>query len=154
MTQLYSAAGSFSGINTAGKVWADIYAGAASRPKVKRITLAMPVACSTVPAFQIRRATTAGTTPVNTLTPMPFDGNENAATSTSHTQGYTTDGTLTATPLDVGAFPLTAGAAWVWNFGEPGIFIPVGTGNGLVLYNANASGATLGTFLFAVLFEE
>lgn len=151
---LYLGGGSFSGVNTAGKCWADIMAATGSRPKIKRITLAMPVACSTVPSFQLRRITAAGTTPVGTVTPQAMDGNDQAAVSVIHTGGYSVDPTMTAAPMDVASFPLTAGAAWVWNFGEPGLLIPSGAANGLAIFNVNASGATTGTFLVSVLHDE
>lgn len=150
---LYSAAASMSGINTAGKVYHCLMATAAIRPRIYRIAIAMPVACATAPAFQIRRVTAAGVTPGATLTPLALDGNDVAAVAALQSGGFGTDPTTTATPLDMASLPLTAGAAWVWNFASP-ILIPVGTANGLAIYNANASGATLGTFVASFLYDE
>lgn len=150
---LYSAAASMSGINTANKCYHTLMAASGSRPKVYRITLLMTVVPTTLPSFQLRRVTAAGVTPGATLTPIALDGNEQAAASALQSGGFGTDPTTNSTPLDICAFPNTAGAAWVWNFASP-ILIPSGTANGLSIYNTIASGATTGTFIASFLYDE
>lgn len=151
---LYTAGASMSGINTAGKCYHVIMAGATRRLRIKRIGLVMPVASTTAPAFQVRKVTAAGVTPGATATPSPLDPNDAATGASLLSGGFGTDPTTTATPVDIASFPATAGAAWVWVFPEPGIIITNGTANGLAIYNANASGATTGTFVASFLYDE
>lgn len=150
---LYSAGVSMSGINTAAKCYQTLMAGASRRLRVSRVAIAMPVAPTTAPAFQLRRVTAAGVTPGATLTPIALDGNDAASAAALQSGGFGTDPTTNSTPLDIASLPLTAGAAWVWNFATP-IIIPAGVANGLAIYNANASGATVGTFLASFLYDE
>jgi hypothetical protein len=113
----YLSAASFSGINTAGRAYAVLNAGATKRLRVLRATIAMPVICTTAPSFQLLRQTAAGVTPGATTTPQALDENDAAAAASLLTGGFGTQPTLTtASPLDAAALPLTAGAAWVWSF--------------------------------------
>lgn len=150
---LFSAAVSMSGINTAGKCYHTLMAGATRRLRVSRVSILMPVAPTTAPAFQLRRVTAAGVTPGATATPQALDINDAAAAATLLSGGFGTDPTTTTPALEAAALPLTAGAAWVWNFPSP-IIIQNGTANGLTIYNANASGATVGTFYASFMFDE
>lgn len=151
---LYTAAQSTAGINTAGRAYFTLAAGATRRLRIKRIGVAMPVAATTAPSFQLLRMTVAGVTPGATMTPTGLDPNDAASAATLAYSGFGTQPTLTtASPLQMATLPLTAGAGWVWNFADP-IIITNGTANGIAIYNLNASGATLGTFIADFLFDE
>lgn len=151
---LYTVGASFSGINTAGRAYAVLNAGATRRLRVYRISIAIPVAPTTVPQLQLLRQTVAGVTPGATTTPQALDPTDAAAGASLYTGGFGTQPTLTtASPLDVGSMPVTAGAGWVWNFSTP-IEVAAGTANGLAIYNAAASGATTGTWLASFLYDE
>jgi hypothetical protein len=151
---LYSAAASMSGINTAGRAYFVLGAGATRRLRVTRIAITMPVASTTVPQFQICRVTVAGTTPGATLAPPALDPNDAATGASLFSGGYSSQPTVTtATPLEMATLPLTAGAGWVWPFPVP-IIVTNGTANGLCIYNVAASGATTGTFVGEFTYEE
>lgn len=151
----YSAAASFSGINTAARAYAVLKAGSARRLFIRRVMIAMPVIATTAPSFQLLRQTAAGVTPGATTTPQALDAADVAATAVLETGGYGTQPTLsTATPMEAAALPLTAGAGWVWNFMDVPLVVNLGTANGLAIYNLNASGATTGTFIASFLYDE
>lgn len=151
----YIAGASFAGQNTAGRAYAVLKAGANKRLRILRATILCSVVPTTAPSFQLLRQTVAGVTPVASTTPQALDPSDVAADARLETGGFGTQPTLTtASPLDVAALPLTAGAAWVFNFMDQPIVVVNGTANGLAIYNLNASGATTGTFQASFLYEE
>lgn len=151
---LYSAAASMSGINTAARAYFTLSPSSTRKQRIYRLAIAMPVACSTVPSFQVLRQTVAGVTPGASFAPIALDPGDPASGGLFASGGFGTQPTLTtSTPLDMASLPLTAGAGWVWNFPTP-IEVTLGTANGIAIYNLNASGATTGTFIGSVLFEE
>ena len=150
---VYSVSAQTAGVNTATLSYFALQAGATRQLRIFRIAIAMPVAPSAAPQFQLRRVTTAGVTPGATATPQALAPADAAAAAALMSGGFATAPVVSATALDMASLPLTAGAAWVWNF-PAGITVVNGTANGLAIYNVAASGVTLGTFSASFLYDE
>lgn len=148
----FSAGGTRAGTNTAGTNYWGLIPGTATAPaRIREIGIGVAVAPANAPAFYISRQTAAGTYST-TLAGQPSDG---TATTTSqyNFQTYSANGTFSATNfLRYGALAATAGGLLVWTFyDEPLIVSPTG---GIVITNANATAATLGTFVAYAVWDE
>ena len=109
--------------------------------KRRRVT----VSPSNAPAFYVVRQTVAGTA-ATTLAGQPHDP------STTVTSSYNLicnsgNGTFSATGfLRYGGLATTAGGMLIWTFYDEPLQITPGSGNGITIVNANATGGTTGTF--------
>jgi hypothetical protein len=142
----YSAAGTRSGTNSAGTEYFCLQANsAAANARIREIGINIAVAPTTAPAFYLSRQTVAGTA-TTTLAGQP---NDPSTTVTSSYNFITNSGNGTFSTslfLRYGGLATTAGGMLIWTFyDEPLIIIP-GSGNGIAIVNANASGSTVGTF--------
>lgn len=140
------------GINTANSPMWQLKTTAGSRARIFEIQLSIAVAPTTAPSWRLTRATTTGTSSATT-TAEEQDPGGGAATAVLDTT-WSSAPTFSATvDLRRYATPITAGSGivWTWPDHRP-LILPVSSG--LVLVNANAAGATLGTFNLAVIFEE
>ena len=61
---------------------------------------------------------------------------------------------MTAVGAGVWTGAVTAGGWWIWQFLDVPLIVPNTTASGLVIANANASGATLGAFAGHVVWDE
>jgi len=56
--------------------------------------------------------------------------------------------------IQTGGLAVTAGGAFVWSFFDVPLIVPATAAAGLAIANANASGATTGTFTCSFLWDE
>ena len=112
------------------------------------------VAPTTAPAFYLTRTTARGTQ-ASTLAGLPFDLADVTSAATLDVCGTAGSApTFTAAnKLAIGGLPVTVGGVLIWVFDSP-IIVPATAAAGLALCNANASGATQGTFYGAFLWKE
>ena len=150
----FGAGVSRSGINTADTAYFNLVGGTAERLSVLEIKVAIAVAPTTAPIFYLARTTARGTQ-ASTLAGQPFDGGDPAGAGTLDVTG--TGGsapTFTAgNKIDIGGLAVTAGGVFVWTFYDKPIEIPATAAAGLAVCNANASGATTGTFLCSMIWD-
>lgn len=146
MSGRYSAGFSVAGVNTANtQAAALINTGTANRLYIREIAIGIAVACTTAPSFYLSRATARGTQTA-TLAGQSHDPAETAATGTLDTTWSVAPTFSTSNFIRRGGLAVTAGGWWVWQFYDAPLIIPATSGNGIVIANANASGATTGTF--------
>ena len=152
----YGAGVSRSGVNTANTAYFNLdNTGSTQRLVVRQVIVNVSVAPTTAPMFYLARTTARGTQS-STLAGLPFDENDAAALGTLDVCG--TGGsqpTFTNTAwLTTGALATTAGGAFIWTFYDAPIIVSASSGKGLAVANANASGATTGTFTCSFLWDE
>lgn len=114
----------------------SLYAVAAARGMITEIGITNTTAVACV--VGLCRMTTAGTQGA-ALVEAPMDANSVAAQCTGVNSHTSTGPTLT----DLGyRFTLGAavGAGVIWTFGDRGIIIPIGTGNGIGIYCPTGTG--------------
>jgi len=97
---------------------------------------------STAVAIAIRRLTTAGTQGSG-LSEIPWDPDTTAATGTAFDTHSSSGPTLTAGYYATASLGAAVGAGVIWTFGDKGIRIPKGTGNGLCVIPATGTGQIL-----------
>jgi hypothetical protein len=150
----YSAGFSVSGVNTANTTAANLNnTGTTQRLRVLQIAIGVASAPSTAPSFYIARATARGTQ-TTTVSALPFDTNDAAALGAIDTAWSVAPTFSTTAQLVRGGLSTTAGGWWVWDFRDSPIIVPATAGAGLLIANANASGATVGTFTGHFIWEE
>ncbi len=150
----YSAGFSVSGVNTANTATANLNnTGTTQRLRILQIAVGVASAPSTAPSFYLARATARGTQST-TVAALPFDTNDAAALGAIDTAWSVAPTFTTTAQLVRGGLSTTAGGWWVWDFRDSPIIVPATAGSGLVLVNANASGATVGTFTGHFIWEE
>lgn len=146
MSGRYSVGFSVAGVNTANTQVANLNnTGTAARLYIREIAVGVAVAPTTAPSFYLSRATARGTQST-TLAGQPHDPSETSATGTLDTAWSVAPTFSTSTPIRRGGLAVTAGGWWVWQFYDAPLIVNATSGLGLVLANANASGATTGTF--------
>jgi hypothetical protein len=101
---------------------------------------------TTACAIALRRHTTAGT-PGSGLTEIPWDPDTTAATATAYDTYTSTGPTLTGGFYATASLGAAIGAGVIWTFGNKGIRIPKGTGNGLALIVATGTGQILDWYM-------
>jgi hypothetical protein len=150
----YSAAGTVGGTNTAGTQLFTLQANsAAANARIREIGVNVAVSPSTAPAFYISRQTVAGTA-TTTLAGQP---NDPATTVTSSYNFISMGGNGTfSTSLFIryGGLSTTAGGMLIWTFYDDPLIVTPGSGHGITIVNANASGATTGTFTGYMCWDE
>lgn len=145
----YSLAVSKAGVNAAtthhANLWSptnDVY--------VMEIGISVTTAPTTAPDFYIVRSTARGTqsTTANgsAISPQPAPASV-AVVDSAWSAGATINAATTA--IRRIGLPVTAGSGVIWSF-ERGELV-IGNGSGLMVVNANASGATLGAL--AIYFD-
>ena len=150
----YSAGFSVAGVNTANTQTANLNnTSTAQRLRVMQVAVGVAVAPTTAPQFYLTRATARGTQTA-TLAGQPFDSSDTAATGTLDTTWSAAPTFSTTNKFVNGGLATTAGGWWIWDFRDSPIIIPATAGAGLTLVNANASGATTGTFTGYFTWEE
>jgi hypothetical protein len=122
---------------------------------VYQVIVNISVAPTTAPAFYLARTTARGTQ-ASTLAGQPLDPADAGGVATLDVCGTGASApTFTAAnKLTVGGLAITAGGAFIWTFPGDGLIIPATNNNGIAICNANASGATTGTFLASFLWRE
>jgi hypothetical protein len=99
------------------------------------------VAC----AVALRRWTAVGTAGTG-LSELPWNPDKPAATATAF-DTHTITGTITAGVYAQAALGAAIGAGVIWTFGERGLVIPKGTGNGITIMVATGTGQILDWYM-------
>lgn len=148
----YSHGLSKAGVNTANTVMWMIRTASADRVRIREIGISVEVAPTTPPIFVLARPTGLGATPTNTA--FAADDPAAPAAVTLLDTAWVTPPTFTTTGpfLRRIALPVTAGSGIVWCFSGEGLIVPVSSG--LIIANAAASGATLGSFGLYIALDE
>jgi hypothetical protein len=141
---LYVGTFSVPGVNTADTVLANLKAAASDRLRLIEMGVFSEVAPSNAPIPYLQRMNAVGTGAITSAAGVPHDNNETAATGVVETAWATLRPTILAnTRLRRFSFAAAAGNGIVWDFRNAPIIIPAS--GGLLLVNAAAAGATLGT---------
>jgi hypothetical protein len=144
------------GINTADTAYFNLMGGTTNRLAIEQIIINIAVAPTTAPAFYIVRTTARGTQ-TSTLAGQPLDGADAGTTGTLDVCGTAgSQPTFTATnKIQTGGLAITAGGAFVWTFPQDApLVIPATAAAGIAICNANASGASTGTWHASFLWRE
>ena len=150
----YSAGFSVAGVNTANTAAANLAnTGTTQRLRVLQVAIGISVSPTTAPSFYLSRATARGTQST-TVTANPFDTGDSAAIGAIDTAWSVVPTFSTSAQMTRGGLSTTAGGWWVWDFRDSPLIVPNTTASGLVVANANASGATTGTFAGHFIWEE
>jgi hypothetical protein len=152
VAKLYQAALSRAGINTAGPQLYWQLRSATPRIRIYEVGVSVSVAPTTAPVFQISRATASLGTASTTLTGIALDAADAAATGIFES-AWSGAPTINTSYQRMMGLPVTAGGGFIWTWPEDSPLVLAGT-NALQITNANASGATTGTFVAYVVWEE
>ena len=96
-------------------------------------------------SIALRRWTAVGTAGAG-LTEIPWEPDTTAATATAF-DTHTVTGTITGGFYTAATLGAAAGSGIVWTFGNKGIRIPKGTGNGLAIMPGTGSGQILDWYM-------
>lgn len=145
-----------SGVNTADTAYFNLLGGTGNRLAIDQIIVNIAVAPTTAPAFYIVRTTARGTQ-ASTLAAQPLDAADAGAIGTLDVCG--TGGSAptftSANKIATGGLATTAGGVFIWTFpSDAPLIVPATSGAGIAVANANASGATTGTFHCSMLWRE
>lgn len=150
----YHAGFSRAGINTANSPVVNLnQTGTTSRLYVVEIGVGIAVAPTTAPSFYVSRATARGTQTA-TLAGQPSDPNATASQGTLDTTWSVNPTFSTSNFIRMGGLATTAGGFLVWTFYDEPLIVSATSGLGITLANANASGATTGTFTGYIAWDE
>jgi hypothetical protein len=152
----FQAALSRAGINTAGpQLYWQLRSNGTVRLRVIEIGIAISVAPTTAPVFQISRATATLGTASTTLAGQQFDSSDGAATGIFES-AWSGAPTINTTYHRMFGLPVTAGGGFIWTFplDTPLVIGGAATAHALQITNANASGATTGTMTAYCVWEE
>jgi hypothetical protein len=150
----YGAAFSVSGTNTANTFVVNLTnTGTSERMKVMQIAIGVAVAPTTAPSFYLSRATARGTN-TTTLAGQAFEPADPASVGTLDLTNSVAPTFSTSLKIAGGGLAVTAGGWWIWDFRDFPIGITNTAASGLCIVNANASGATLGTFAGYFVWDE
>lgn len=153
MGNRYQAALSRAGINTAGpQLYWQLRSNASYRIRILELGVSVAVAPTTAPTFQISRATSSLGTASTTLTGQALDAADATATGIFES-AWSAAPTINTTYHRMMSLAVTAGGGfiWTWPVDSP-LILPASAA--LQITNANASGATTGTFTAYVVWEE
>jgi hypothetical protein len=149
----YQAALSRAGINTAGpQLYWQLRAGASNRMRIAEIGVSVVSAPTTAPSFQISRATASLGTASTSQAGQTLDPSDVAATAVLES-AWSAAPTINTTYHRIMALATTAGGGFIWTWDDSAPLI-IPAGGALQITNANASGATTGTFAAYVVWEE
>ena len=150
----YSAGGSRAGINTANSAYFQLRpTSTAERLYVVEVGINVAVAPTTAPNFHLSRSTAVGTSTA-TLAGQPHEPGDVAAVGTLDSTWSSAPTFSTPAFLRMGGLAVTAGGMLIWTFYDAPIVLAADTAKGLVIANANASGATTGTFTAYMSWDE
>lgn len=150
----YSAGATKSGVNTANTGYFQLRpTSTAQRMYVVEVGVNVAVAPSTAPALYLSRSTAVGTI-TTTLAGQPHDAAEVAAIGTFDSAFSGAPTFSTSLFMRFGGLAVTAGGMLIWTFYDAPIVLAADTAKGLVIANANASGATTGTFTAYMSWDE
>jgi hypothetical protein len=154
------AALSRAGINTAGpQLYWQLRSTTTVRLRVIEIGISISVAPTTAPLFQISRQVSAslGTASTSQTGQMfdSADGSSGAGVGIFES-AWSVAPTINTTYHRMFGLPVTAGGGFIWTFplDTPLVIGSAGAAQGLQITNANASGATTGTFAAYCVWEE
>lgn len=156
MANRYQAALSRVGINTAGpQLYWQLRSLSTARLRVIEIGITVQVAPTTAPVFQISRATSLLGTASTTLAGQKMDVNDGTATGVFES-AWSAAPTIDTTYHRIMGLPLAIGNGliWSWPSDSPLVIGDGGVAHALQISNANASGATTGTFAAYCVWEE
>jgi hypothetical protein len=149
----YMASNSKAGVNTAGTImWQLRPTTAAQRLKVLEIGIGVSVAPTTAPSFQLARSTAVGTSST-TAAGQPYDPADAAAIGTFDS-AWSVNPTSSGTTMRQAGLAVTAGGQLFWTFYDRELIMTADTTDGLLVINANASGATAGTMTCYMVWQE
>jgi len=125
-----------SGAGTTLLPMASLYATAGVRPRIMEIGIFNTTA--TAVAIAVRRLTTAGTQGTGQA---EFSLNDDAQSpvATVFDLHSSTGPTLTAGAIRQATLGAAAGSGVIWTFGDTGLIIPAGTGNGIAIVCATGT---------------
>jgi hypothetical protein len=154
MSARYSAGFSVSGVNTANTQVVNLtQTGTTQRVDVVQVIVGVASAPTNAPSFYLSRATARGTQ-TTTVAGNAFDAADQTPTATLDTAWSVAPTFSTSAALGRAGLATTAGGYWVWDFRDYPITIDKTAGLGLAIVNANAAGATVGTFTGSIVWEE
>jgi hypothetical protein len=143
---VYASGFSRAGINTSNSPVANLSnTGTTTRLRVYEVGVGVSVAPTTAPQFYLARATARGTQTA-TLAGQSLDPADPASSGTVDSTWSANPTFSTTNRLVVGGLAVTAGGFFVWTFYDNPLIVEATSASGLVIANANASGATTGTF--------
>jgi hypothetical protein len=149
----YQASSSKAGVNTAGTImWQLRPTSAAQRMKVLEIGIGVAVAPTTAPSFQLARSSAVGTS-TTTAAGQPYDQADTAAIGTLDS-AWSVNPTSAGVTLRQSGLAVTAGGQLFWGFYDVPLVMFADITDGLLIINANASGATLGTMTCYMVWQE
>lgn len=150
----YGASFSVAGVNTANTFVVNLANTSTTiRPQIATIAIGISVAPTTAPSFYLSRATARGTN-TTTLAGQAFDPAEPASICTLDLTNSVAPTFSTTLKIVGGGLAVTAGGWWIWDFRDKPLIIPATAASGLCIVNANASGATTGTFAGYMTWDE
>lgn len=153
MSTRYQAALSRAGINTAGpQLYWQLRSNNARRCRILEIGVSVSVAPSTAPSFAISRATTSLGTASTSQAGLALDPGDVGGTGILES-AWSGAPTIATTYHRSFALAVTAGGGFIWSF-MPDRPLVLAPDSALQIVNLNASGATTGTFLSYVLWDE
>lgn len=156
MSNRFEAALSRSGINTAGpQLYWQLRSTTAIRLRVLEIGIAIRSAPTTAPAFMLARATSSLGTANVSLAGQAMDAGDANGVGVFES-GWSSGPGLNSTYRRMMGLPVTAGGGFIWSWpvDSPLIIGAASTPHALQILNANASGATTGTFDAYAVWEE
>jgi hypothetical protein len=125
---------------------------AAQRIKVLEIGVGIASAPTTAPSFQLVRSTAVGTSST-TAAGQPYDPADAAAIGTLDS-AWSVAATSSGTVMRQSGLAVTNGGQLFWTFYDMPLIMTADTTDGLLVINANASGATLGTMTCYMVWQE
>jgi hypothetical protein len=150
----YGAGFSVSGTNTANTQTAALFnVSTTDRLYVVEVAIGVVLSPTTAPSFYLSRGTARGTQ-TTTLAGLPHDPADGAANGTVDTAWSVAPTFSTSNQIRRGGMGTAQGGFLVWTFYDAPIVIDRTASSGLVLADANASGATVGTFTGYFSWEE
>lgn len=153
MGNRYQAALSRSGINTAGpQLYWQIRSNGTNRLRIIELGVSVVSAPTTAPNFQISRATASLGTASTSLAGQALDAADAAGTGILES-AWSSAPTINTTYHRMMGLAVTAGGGFIWTWPVDSPLV-LAVNNALQITNANASGATTGTFAAYVVWEE
>ncbi|MBI4941862.1 MAG: hypothetical protein HY830_14050 [Actinobacteria bacterium] len=148
----YSASNSKAGVNAANTIMWQLRGGTSERLKILEIGLGVKTAPTTAPAFQLIRTTAVGTSST-TAAGNPYDAGDPTALGTLDS-AWSVNPTLGTGAFRETTMTTTAGGQTFWTFYDEPLIVPASATAGLAIVNTVATGATLGTFVSYVVWDE
>jgi hypothetical protein len=149
----YGATNSKSGVNTAGTTMWNLWS-TGNTLWVQSIIVSMPVASTTIPDLYVVRSTARGTQ-TTTQAGQPMDPSDTSTVNGTLDSAWSVNPTVNAVTTSPIRLPLALAAGATFYITGEILNMPWIRGtNGLAIVNANASGATTGTFTLTTVWRE